>query len=84
MSLAHIVLPQNCPLILILKVAWYFELMVLSFSALTDSLEFEFKKDKISFISFKNAREFEYGKIREVMNRSKLVFSNRTKTMRKK
>ena len=34
-------------MILILKVAWHFELMVLSFSALTDSLEFEFKKDKI-------------------------------------
>ena len=34
-------------MILILKVAWHFELMVLSFSALTDSLEFELKKDKI-------------------------------------
>ena len=34
-------------MILILKVAWDFELMVLSFSALTDSLEFELKKDKI-------------------------------------
>ena len=34
-------------MILILMVAWYFEIMVLSFSALTDSLEFELKKDKI-------------------------------------
>ena len=34
-------------MILILKLAWHFEFMVLSFYALTDSLEFEFKKAKI-------------------------------------
>ena len=38
---------MDISMILILKVAWHFEFVVLFFYALTDSLEFELKKDKI-------------------------------------
>ena len=46
-TLAGMIDTIDVSMILILKVAWHFEFVVPSFYALTDSLEFELKKDKI-------------------------------------